>query len=55
MAHVMKSPDRRPWVNPQPLSLPDEQRREGDVEKQEIDAARAWLRHVEAGTFDAAK
>jgi hypothetical protein len=29
--------------------LPGEQRREGDVEKEELDAARAWLRHVEAG------
>ena len=26
-----------------------EQRREGDVEQDEIEAARAWLGHVEAG------
>jgi hypothetical protein len=26
-----------------------EQRREGDVEGEELDAAREWLRHVEAG------
>lgn len=26
-----------------------EQRREGDVEREELDAAREWLRHVEAG------
>jgi hypothetical protein len=26
-----------------------EQRREGDVEQDEIEAARAWVRHVEAG------
>lgn len=26
-----------------------EQRRESDVEQEEIDAAREWLRHVEAG------
>lgn len=26
-----------------------EQRREGDVEREEIEAARAWLRHLDAG------
>jgi hypothetical protein len=36
-----------PW--PQPLNQPGEQRREGDVESEEYDAAREWLRHVEAG------
>ena len=34
---------------PQPLNQPGEQRHEGDVEKEEYDAAREWLRHVEAG------
>ena len=34
---------------PQPISEAGEQRREGDVEKEEYDAAREWLRHVEAG------
>ena len=34
--------------HPQPLSLPREQRRHGDVEEDDADAARAWLRHVEA-------
>ena len=36
-----------PW--PQPLAEAGEQRREGDVEQEELDAAREWLRHVEAG------
>ena len=27
----------------------EEQRREGDVEREELDAAREWLQHVEAG------
>ena len=39
---------REPWPNRQPVHSPGEQRREGDVEREEIDAARAWLRHVEA-------
>ena len=33
----------------QPWRQEREQRREGDVEHDEIEAARAWLRHVEAG------
>ena len=33
----------------QPLRQELEQRREGDVEQEEVEAARAWLRHVEAG------
>ena len=36
-----------PW--PQPFAQAGEQRREGDVEEEELDAAREWLRHVEAG------
>jgi hypothetical protein len=35
--------------HPQPLATAGEQRREGDVEREELDAARAWLQHVEAG------
>jgi hypothetical protein len=34
---------------PQPLAQPGEQRQEGDVEEEEAEAARDWLRHVEAG------
>jgi hypothetical protein len=33
----------------QPWRQEREQRREGDVERDEIEAAREWLRHVEAG------
>lgn len=33
----------------QPWRQEREQRREGDVDQDEIEAARAWLRHVEAG------
>ena len=40
---------RARWPNRQPVHSPGEQRREDDVERDEIDAARAWLRHVEAG------
>ena len=29
-----------------------EQRREGDVEQDEIEAAKEWLRHVEAGRMN---
>lgn len=42
-------PERRPWHNRQPVSEPGEQRPEGVVEQEELDAAREWLRHVEAG------
>ena len=42
-------PARLPWINRQPLSVPGVQRREGDLEKEERDAAAEWLRHVEAG------
>lgn len=48
----MKSRSDRPEpMNPypQPIASPGEQRREEDVEQEEIDAALAWLRHVEAG------
>jgi len=37
--------------HPQPLAQPGEQRREDVVEDEEHDAAREWLRHVEAGKF----
>jgi hypothetical protein len=39
----------------QPYRREAEQRREGDVEREELDAAREWLRHVEAGLFRAAR
>ena len=35
--------------HPQPIAPGGEQQREGDVEWDEIEAARAWLAHVEAG------
>ena len=35
--------------HPQPLAQPGEQRREDDIEDEELRAARDWLRHVEAG------
>jgi hypothetical protein len=34
---------------PQPLATPGEQRPEGVIEQEQLDAAREWLRHVEAG------
>ena len=42
---------RRPSSDPhpQPLALPGEQRPETCRERDELDAAREWLRHVEAG------
>jgi len=35
--------------HPQPLAQPGEQRREEEIEDEELRAARDWLRHVEAG------
>ena len=48
----MKSWSLKHGPHPQPLTEPGEQRREGDVEKEERDAAREWLRHVEAGRIN---
>lgn len=42
-------PRRREWQNRQPINEPGEQRPEGVIEQEQLDAAREWLRHVEAG------
>jgi len=48
----MKSWPLKHGSRPQPLAQSGEQRRGGDVEKEERDAAREWLRHVEAGRIN---
>ncbi|MEO7602227.1 MAG: hypothetical protein ABIS39_03040 [Sphingomicrobium sp.] len=51
----MKSkPTREAFPHPQPLATPGLQRRTEDAEQDEIGAARAWLRHVEAGRIGGA-
>jgi hypothetical protein len=42
-------PSGQTGPHPQPLAEPGEQRREDFMEQEELDAAREWLRHVEAG------
>jgi len=49
MTKPHRPPHARGEPHPQPLASPGEQRREGVVEDEEHDAAREWLRHVEAG------
>lgn len=48
--HASRPAHARGEPFPQPLATAGEQGREGDVEREELNAARAWLRHVEAGT-----
>ena len=48
LRHGLRPPGQDgPW--PQPLAQAGEQRPESIIEQEQLDAAREWLRHVEAG------
>ena len=50
-----RQPEHKGLPYPQPLFIPGLQRREEDVEEEELEHARDWLRHLEAGRIGGGK
>ena len=44
-----RKPEHKGCPYPQPLNIPGLQRRDCDIEEEDLEHAREWLRHVEAG------